>query len=122
VNQVVALSMLKRFGCRVEVAKNGREAVAAVERERFDAVLMDCHMPEMDGFDATRAIRAMEAAADASRPRVPVIALRANALEGDCDRCLAAGMDDYLSKPFRHSQLWSVLTNWVAPSTTAVSA
>ena len=68
VNQVVALSMLKRFGCRVEVAKNGREAVAAVERERFDAVLMDCHMPEMDGFDATRAIRAMEAAADASRP------------------------------------------------------
>ena len=122
VNQVVALSMLKSFGCHVELAKKGLEAVAAFERERFDAILMDCHMPELDGFDATRAIRALEAAAHPNRVRMPVIALTANAMEGDRDRCLASGMDDYLAKPFRHSQLWAVLTNWITSGTGVASA
>ena len=110
VNQAVATAMLKGFGCHVEVAKNGLEAVSALEREAFDLVLMDCHMPEMDGFAATHAIRAMEYA-DGAR-HVPIIALTANAMEGDRERCLAAGMDDYLSKPFKRSQLLSAVANW----------
>ena len=110
VNQVVAVAMLKGFGCEVEVAKDGHEAVSALERRCFDVVLMDCHMPEMDGFAATRAIRDREQARGAGH--VPIIALTANAMEGDRDRCLAAGMDDYLSKPFKHSQLWSAVARW----------
>jgi signal transduction histidine kinase/CheY-like chemotaxis protein len=110
VNQAVAVAMLKAFGCRVEVAKTGLEAVSAVERTSFDLVLMDCHMPEMDGFAATRAIRETEQARGSRR--LPIIALTANAMEGDRDRCLAAGMDDYVSKPFKHSQLWSAVASW----------
>ena len=110
VNQAVAVAMLKSFGCRVDVAKNGLEAVSSVEREPFDLVLIDRHMPEMDGFAATRAIREAEQARGTER--LPIIALTANAMEGDRDRCLAAGMDDYLSKPFKHSQLREVVEAW----------
>jgi CheY-like chemotaxis protein len=117
VNQAVAVAMLKSFGCRVDVAKNGLEAVSAVEREPFDLVLIDCHMPETDGFAATRAIREAEQARGTER--LPIIALTANAMEGDRDRCLAAGMDDYISKPFKHSQLWSALASWAGQARTA---
>ena len=113
VNQEVASAMLNGFGCEVRVAANGREAVAAVQGGRFDLVLMDCQMPEMDGFEATAAIRSLEAAGAAPAARVPIVALTANVLGGDRARCVAAGMDDYLAKPFGKSQLWSVLTNWV---------
>ena len=115
VNQAVALAMLKGFGCEVEVAKDGREAVAAAYRKRFDLILMDCQMPEMDGFRATRVLRNLETAHEAVR-RIPIIALTANALEGDRERCLAAGMDDYLAKPFKQAQLWAVLTRWIEAS------
>jgi CheY-like chemotaxis protein len=110
VNQTLAVAMLKGFGCRVHLAKNGREAVTAFEGEFFDVVLMDCQMPEMDGFAATRTIREMEQQRNARR--TPIIALTANAMEGDRDRCLEAGMDDYLSKPFKHAQLWAAVANW----------
>jgi CheY-like chemotaxis protein len=114
VNQALAVAMLKGFGCQVEVANNGLEAVDALERRSFDLVLMDCHMPELDGFAATRAIRERERAGGTRR--VPIIALTANAMEGDRERCLAAGMDDYLSKPFKHSQLQEAVARWTLPA------
>jgi CheY-like chemotaxis protein/HPt (histidine-containing phosphotransfer) domain-containing protein len=95
------------------MAMDGREAISAFQRKRFDLVLMDCQMPEMDGFEATRLIREREAAGTGATARVPIIALTANALEGDRARCLAAGMDDYLAKPFGQAQLQSVLAHWV---------
>jgi signal transduction histidine kinase/CheY-like chemotaxis protein len=113
VNEAVAVAMLKGFGCEVEVAKDGREAVAAAYRSSFDLILMDCQMPEMDGFRATRVLRDLEAS-NAASARVPIIALTANALEGDRERCLGAGMDDYISKPFNQAQLWSVLQKWMS--------
>ncbi len=126
VNQEVALAMLKSVGCEVRLAENGREAVAAVHDGRFDLILMDCQMPEMDGFEATAAIRKLEVARAAPGARVPIIALTANVLGGDRERCLAAGMDDYLAKPFKQEQLWSVLAKWItgtpdAPAPTSVT-
>ena len=116
VNQEVAVAMLKNLGCDVRLAENGREAVSAVSRRRFDVVLMDCQMPEMDGFEATRAIRKREATRKGTPQRIPIVALTANALGGDRARCLAAGMDDYLAKPFKKEQLWGALTKWIKPS------
>jgi signal transduction histidine kinase/DNA-binding response OmpR family regulator len=121
VNQALALAMLNGFGCEVEIANDGREAVAAAYRARFDLILMDCQMPEMDGFRATRVLRNLETAHEVVR-RVPIVALTANALEGDRERCLEAGMDDYLAKPFNQAQLWSVLTTWVKKADSGVSA
>jgi len=108
INQLVALSMLERFGHRVDVAANGIEAVEAVKRVPYDLVLMDVQMPEMDGYEATRAIRALgEEAA-----RVPVIAMTANAMGGDAEKCLLAGMDDYLAKPVSVDAFAAMLKKW----------
>lgn len=107
-NQQVAIGVLEKLGCRADVVANGLEALAAAERTAYDVVLMDCMMPEMDGFQATSAIRELErrpGSALAERPRVTIIALTANAMVGDRDRCLAAGMDDYVSKPIRLQDL-----------------
>jgi len=112
VNQVVAAEMLKRMGCRVDLVGNGREAVAAVRSLPYDLVFLDCDMPEMDGFDAVRAIRAGEAAGK----RVPVIAMTASALKGDRERCLEAGMDDYLPKPVRLGDLTAAVQRWLQPA------
>ena len=97
VNQRLAASLLERRGHKVTIAANGREAVAAVAAQPFDVVLMDVQMPEMGGFEATAAIRALPTAAN--RSRVPIIAMTAHAMKGDRERCLAAGMDEYLTKP-----------------------
>ena len=112
VNQEVARAMLDALGLCVTVANNGHEALAVFEREACDVVLMDCQMPDMDGYEATRAIRRVEAERDA--PRTPVIALTANALQGARERCLAAGMDDYLSKPFSLAGLQDKLSAHLA--------
>jgi len=104
VNQRLACAMLERLGCHVEVACNGRDAVAAAAARRFDLILMDCQMPEMDGWEATRRIRE---AAPTDPPTI--VALTAGALPGDRERCLAAGMDDYLAKPFRREELVELL-------------
>lgn len=107
VNQQIALAMLEDTGYRVAVAEDGRQALKMLADDVFDVVLMDCQMPLLDGFEATRLLRRHEAAAGA--PRLPVIALTANALSGDRERCLAAGMDDYLGKPFRRDALLQML-------------
>ncbi|GJM23340.1 MAG: hypothetical protein DHS20C15_32550 [Planctomycetota bacterium] len=109
VNQKVACHMLERFEQRVQVAANGLEALTALQRQRFDLVLMDCQMPEMDGFETTRHIREREQEGE----RLPIIAMTANALKGDRERCLAAGMDDYLSKPVRPHDLEAMLQRWI---------
>jgi two-component system sensor histidine kinase/response regulator len=111
VNQRVAVRMLEGFGHSVAVAGHGGEAVAAVEREPFDVVLMDVQMPVMDGFEATRLIRTREAGAER---RTPIVAMTAHAMTGDRDRCLAAGMDDYLSKPVHRDDLAAVLARYSA--------
>ena len=107
VNLAVAEAMLDSLGCRSTRATNGQLAVAACERQSYDVVLMDCRMPEMDGFEATRTIRNLEQ--KLGWKTTPIIALTAHALQGDRERCLAAGMNDYLSKPFTREQLKSVL-------------
>jgi len=111
VNQEVTRGFLESFGCRVDIVNNGKEAVEALKRELYDMVFMDCQMPEMDGFEATKVIRDQEK--DNNGRHIPVIALTAHALEGDREECLAAGMDDYLSKPFTHEQLREKLECWI---------
>jgi PAS domain S-box-containing protein len=106
VNQEVGLLLLEKRGHIVALAATGKQAVAAVERERFDVVLMDMQMPEMDGIRATQLIREKE---KGTNSRLPILALTANAMKGDRERCLAAGMDGYLSKPLRPDELWQVL-------------
>ena len=109
VNQRVAVGFLEGFGCSVAVASTGHEAVREAKARMFDVILMDCMMPELDGYDATRSIRAHEG--EAAR-RTPIIALTASALDGERERCLAAGMDDYLAKPFRLDELLTMLRRW----------
>jgi two-component system sensor histidine kinase/response regulator len=108
VNQAVIHRLLEQLGHTVVLCDDGRAAVAAIEAERPDLVLMDVQMPEMDGFAATAAIREREAARPGGR-RLPIVALTALAMEGDRERCLAAGMDDYVTKPIRRDQVEAVL-------------
>jgi CheY-like chemotaxis protein len=103
------------LGCEVDIAETGLQAVQASSSTHYDAVLMDCQMPEMDGFQATRLIREREAAEELSPRHTPIIALTANAMEGDREHCLEAGMDDYLSKPFSHQALSDILLRWCPP-------
>jgi CheY-like chemotaxis protein len=118
INAQVATAMLEELGFQVEVACDGRAGVDAALTGRHDVVLMDCQMPGMDGFEATAEIRRHEAGGGR---RLPVIALTALATAGDRQRCLAAGMDDYLSKPYSRAQLVAVLARWVPmPSPAAV--
>ncbi|HAL69404.1 MAG TPA: hybrid sensor histidine kinase/response regulator, partial [Pseudomonas sp.] len=111
VNQLVAKGMLAKLGCQVELATQGVEALARLEEQAFDLVLMDCNMPVMDGYEATRHIR------ERGRwPGLPIVALTANAMPEERERCRAAGMDDYLAKPFRREDLLAVVDRWVPVS------
>ena len=112
INQKVAVRMLEKHGCRVDVAANGREAVEMFRRLPYDVVFMDCQMPEMDGFEATAAIRASEVR---GARRTPIVALTANAMAGDREKCLAAGMDDFVSKPISEARLSEALHHWTQP-------
>lgn len=109
-NQKVALGILQKLGYRAEAVANGKEALASLQREPYDLVLMDCQMPEMDGYEATRLIR--EPSTGVLNPRVPVIAMTANALAGDRAKCVEAGMDDYVAKPVRAQDLEAVIAKW----------
>jgi CheY-like chemotaxis protein len=115
VNQEVALNMLENLGCRVEVVGSGLEVLETVSRAGFDLILMDCQMPEMDGYQVTALIRESERATGTEGGRMPIVALTAHAMEGDRERCLGAGMDDYLAKPFSQDQLGEVLGRWLKP-------
>ncbi len=119
VNQEVARTFLTRLGLRVDIASNGAEVLALTEARRYDLILMDCQMPVMDSYQATAAIRQRQA--DASG-RLPIIALTANAMEGERCKCLAAGMDDYLSKPYSRAQLETTLARWLVPDTIVPAA
>jgi CheY-like chemotaxis protein len=110
INEKVAVAMLTSAGYKVDVARNGFEAVTAVEENDYDAILMDCQMPELNGYEATAMIRANQGAA----AHVPIIALTAGALREDRDRCLAAGMDDYISKPVSKDALVAMVDQWVS--------
>ncbi|HEU4776614.1 MAG TPA: response regulator [Telluria sp.] len=112
VNVEVAKAMLDSLDLKVRIARNGDEALQAARAENFDIVLMDCQMPVMDGFAATAEIRRHEQANGRART-LPIIAITANALQGDREACLAAGMDDYLSKPFTQQQLAAVIGRWI---------
>jgi len=117
VNVEVAEAMLESLGLQAHVARNGLEALQAVRAGDYEAVLMDCQMPLMDGFAATSAIRRDERESGSTRGNphtLPIIAITANALQGDREACLAAGMDDYLSKPFSQQQLAAVIGRWIA--------
>ncbi len=110
VNQAIARKFLEEAGLEVTVARDGLEALAAAERTGFDLVLMDCQMPEMDGFQATRLLREQEAL---TGRRVPVVAMTANAMAGDRARCLDAGMDDYLTKPITREAMLTAVGRWL---------
>ncbi len=110
VNQTVAMAMVRKLGYQADLARDGREAVEAVFGRDYEAVLMDCQMPGMDGYQATAEIRRREA----ERGHVPIIAMTASAMAGDRERCLAVGMDDYVSKPIHLEDMEAVLARWVA--------
>ena len=114
VNQMVGSKVLESLGYTYEIANNGLEAVNAFQSGFYDAVLMDCQMPEMDGYEATGAIRRLEEETDAVR-RLPIIAMTAAAMEGDREACLASGMDDFITKPVRLEIVATVLARWVLP-------
>jgi len=118
VNQKVARLILEKLGCRVDVAANGKEAVDLAQAIPYDVIFMDCQMPEMDGYEATREIRHL----GKDGARVPIIAMTAHALRGDRERCLDAGMDDHVSKPVRRETVKEALQKWLAGRTPASAA
>jgi len=123
-NQHVAVSMLEMLGFNADTAADGREALDMLSRKTYDLILMDCQMPQLDGLEATRLIRQREqierpsgSMGDSEPTRIPIIAVTANALEGDREACLDAGMDDFLSKPFSREQLRRMLIRWLPEKT-----
>ncbi len=117
VNQKLATRLLEKLGCRVDVAANGREGVELLTLLPYDLVFMDCQMPEMDGYEATRQIRASET----RMSHVPIIAMTANAMRGDREKCLDAGMDDYVTKPIRTDDLAAMLRRWMDTGSAAAA-
>jgi two-component system, sensor histidine kinase and response regulator len=116
INQKVIQRMVQKLGYAVDLVANGQEVIDALSRLSYALIFMDCQMPEIDGFEACREIRKREVGG----PRVPIVAITANAMKGDRERCLAAGMDDYVSKPFKQDDLRAVIDRWIG-SAPAVS-
>ncbi len=104
--------MLEKLGCVVDVAANGEEAVDMWSKLPYDVIFMDCQMPEMDGYAATGAIRQREGRGEGEKRHTPIVAMTANAMEGDREKCLNAGMDDYISKPVRMDNCRDALEKW----------
>ncbi len=112
INQKVAIGLLKKIGMEADVASNGLEAIKALTIKSYDLVLMDCQMPELDGYKATRRIRSK--VDDIINPDIPIVAMTANAMQGDREKCLDAGMDDYISKPVDPNKLYKILEKWIS--------
>ena len=118
VNQKVAKRLLEKLGCRVDLAANGKEALEMFERMPFDAIFMDCQMPEMDGFEATRVIRSRQGEGS----RIPVIAMTAGVMAEERERCVTAGMDDFIPKPVAAAALRKAVMRWIKPAATEIPA
>ena len=114
INQMVASKMLEKFGLKPELANNGVEALDKLQQQDFDLVLMDCQMPEMDGFEATKEVRRQNLTTADGSP-LPIVAMTANVMSGDRERCLEVGMDDYIGKPVKRDKLEEVLRKWLGP-------
>jgi len=114
VNRLLMTKVIDKFGCSIDTASNGKEAVQMARKNDYDIIFMDCHMPEVDGFEATREIRAYE---ETLNKHTVIIALTADAMTGDRERCLAAGMDDHIGKPFRQEQIAAIMKKWRGKST-----
>jgi CheY-like chemotaxis protein len=108
INQRVAIALIKKAGIQVDIAADGQEALIAVRSKKYDLVLMDVQMPKMDGLDATIAIRKEFGPKD-----LPIVAMTANAMKGDKEKCIIAGMNDYLSKPIKPKELYHTLETWL---------
>lgn len=115
INQEVVKDMLGHLGYQVTVVDNGEQVLRTLQSQRFDLILMDCHMPSMDGFEASRLIRKAEQG-NADKKRVPIVALTADAMQGSRERCITAGMDDYLTKPVKSEELRAILERYLEPS------
>jgi PAS domain S-box-containing protein len=111
-NQLLVRKLLEKLGCQVTIAPNGQVAADLFREHHYDAVLMDCHMPVLDGFEATEQVRQFEVSRSRDKARTPIIALTADAMEGDRRKCIEGGMDDYLSKPIRPGELEAMLVKW----------
>jgi len=111
INQKLMVHLLEKYGCSITPASNGKEAFEQTHKQNFDIILMDCQMPEMDGYEATKKIRKWEH----KHKKIPavIVAVTANALKGDKEKCLAAGMDDYISKPITKNDLELILIKWI---------
>src|SRR5215472_15053897 len=116
VNQTLAMRILERLGHKVQVANNGKEVLRRFQAEEFDLILMDVQMPEMDGLEATSAIRAAESG---TGKHVPIVAMTAHAMKGDREKCLGAGMDGYISKPIHAKELFETIANLAPPTARA---
>ncbi len=114
-NQKLIVRLLEKCGCRVDVAADGKEAVEMWSRLPYDMVLMDCQMPDMDGYEATAEIRRREAEGTPKR-RTPIVALTASTMQGDSEKCLASGMNDFISKPVQVENLLRAIQRWAPPS------
>jgi CheY-like chemotaxis protein len=112
VNQKVAQAMLRKMGLRADVVADGQEAVNALQTVPYDLVLMDCQMPEMDGLEATLCIR--QEGSKALNPRIPIIAMTASTMQGDREKCIQAGMNDFIAKPVQIRELAEILARWLA--------
>lgn len=119
INQTLILAMLKTIRLSAHLAEDGKQALTMLEQNKYDLILMDCKMPVMDGLEATKAIRAHEADHGG---HIPIIAVTANAILGDCQKCLDAGMDDYISKPFTKQRLSEAIYRWLPQAKQAQSA
>jgi osomolarity two-component system sensor histidine kinase NIK1 len=121
VNQKLAVRILEKFGHRVSIVSNGRMAVEAVQKDTYDLILMDVQMPIMGGFEATQRIREWERCTEVTHP-IPIIALTAHAMIGDREKCMAAGMDEYITKPLRFNELIATINKFVVKIENGMSA